>query len=602
MTNTYRSSLIRFVSGIWKMNLVKKVIVGYIFIVFIPNIAFGILFYIQYNNRMVKDYIAQKQNFIAQSINYLQYDLTRVSGSYKLYQVNSSFIEYLSAFPSTEGEYVFSFLKDIRPLFNYMYTSTPFIYNITVYKNNPKVFKIGDEIKNLDSETNFPVDIDSISLVRGIWKYTSTGISDLPQFTYYQVIFDSHYNKKLGILTVTTNNSMLNDFINTLQIASLSSADFLLLTDDHKILYQPANNQFSITEEEVQRLVPDRSFNKVTSLNGKRVIISGAEIDNLGTYLLIIEDRDIVFKDENIRISFFVFALFFMLLLLTVLYFFISYKVTLRITGLAHHMKNVGKDNLSEYNSHKHSFDEIEILIDSYNLMILRINDLVVRVHQEEIMRREAAYLALQAQIKPHFLYGTLETIRMLAEINNDSEVAKIAYSLGKLMRYTLTQNKSVRLMDEIENVVDYMQIFKARMEDKMEFSVVYDDLVAAQFFCPQFLLQPLVENSIQHGISKKTGLGVVQIHIADEGEFIVVEVKDNGIGIPPDKLVSINDMLENKLDIRNFQSDTSGFALFNIKERIKAFYGQDSSILLQSCYGKGTTCTLKLMKRKTNS
>ena len=264
-------------------------------------------------------------------------------------------------------------------------------------------------------------------------------------------------------------------------------------------------------------------------------------------------------------------------------------------------MKGVSGDNLTEYVSNPYT-DEIGYLIASYNTMIQHIKDLIVKVQQEEIMRREAAYKALQAQIKPHFLYGTLETIRMLAKTNNDYEVEEIAFSLGKMMRYALATNDHVYLKDEIENIKAYLQIYKVRMEETFEFYIENDDpAVTNEFPCPQFILQPIVENSIKHGIRKVSGIGVIKIRIINEDRFVLITIKDNGIGILADRLQTINRMLEDSLDINEFRMDNNGYALYNIKERIRSFYGKESYILLQSWQGRGTLCTLKLMKRMTD-
>lgn len=559
------------------------------------------LFYTQYINKMKNEYIERKQQFIGQSINYLQYDLLRVSGSNKLFQTNSNFIEYLSAYPSDKGEYVYSYLKYIRPLFNYAYSSVPFISNITIYTNNPKILTIGNEIIDQNKATDFPTEIENVKPANGIWKSSASDISTLPQYTYYQPIFDNNYYKKLGVLAITVNSSLLNDFLLTLNSNSQdSSSIFLIENDSSRLLFRSENNGLSLSQEEIMLYIPEQSpnFYKIIDFDGKHIILNVMKISNLNAYLVIMEDTGIAFESEYRNIKLLIALLVALLLVLTAIYYSFSINITLRVVRLAHHMKGVSGDNLTEYVSN-HSTDEIGYLISSYNTMMQHIKDLVIKVQQEEIIRREAAYKALQAQIKPHFLYGTLETIRMLAKTNNDGEVEEIVFLLGKMMRYTLATNDHVFLKNEIENVRAYLQIYKARMEENLEFYIENDDPAATnEFPCPQFILQPIVENSIKHGIRKISGIGVIQIRITNEDRFVLITVKDNGIGIPVDRLQYINRMLEDTLDINEFKMDNSGFALYNVKERIKSFFGKESYISLQNCEGRGTLCTLKLMKR----
>lgn len=600
MISKIKKCFIKILSNYLNLNLTKKVIFGYVFVVFIPSVTLGLFVYAQYVNEMRNKYIERKQQLIEQSVHYLQYDLMRVSGSYKLFQTNSNFIEYLSAYPLDVGEYVYSYLKYIRPLSNYLYASVPFVSDVKIYTNNPDVFTVGTEIIDQSEASDLPEELDNIIPPNGIWRATSTDISVLPQYTYYQNIYDNNYYKKLGVMAVSVNSGLIKNFLGTLNYNEQDSSSIYLITDDRSILFQSVKNGLSLSQEDVMRYVSEFSpnFYKIINLNGRHVNLNVMKISELNEYLVLIEDTGIVFKGEYKKITMLVAILIVLLFVLTAIYYMFSLNITTRVSKLAHHMKSVGEDNLAEFSGNT-SKDEIGYLISSYNSMIRRIKDLIIKVQQEEIMRREAAYRALQAQIKPHFLYGTLETIRMLAKTNNDNEVEEIAFSLGKVMRYALATSDHVFLKNEIDNVRAYLQIYKARLEENLQFSIENDDpSVINDFPCPQFILQPIVENSIKHGIRKISGIGIIRLKITDEGRYILITVEDNGIGITSERLQCINRMLEDDLDINDFKMDSGGFALYNIKERIKSFYGNESCIKLQSWQGRGTICTLKLMKK----
>jgi len=232
--------------------------------------------------------------------------------------------------------------------------------------------------------------------------------------------------------------------------------------------------------------------------------------------------------------------------------------------------------------------------------MIVRIKELILNVHRTELLRKEAAYAALQAQIKPHFLYGTLESIRMLAESNNDGDVSNAVYNFGRLIRYSLlSDKKEVFLADELEYVKNYLEIHKLRMGDRLDYRFeVNIDPKALK--CPPFILQPLVENSIMHGIYGSRNKGLIELSVNEKDNCVTISVYDNGVGVSKSKLKTIRDMLENRLEIKEFQTDISGFGLYNISERIKAYYGNGSMLTFSSTQGEGTELTLFLHKPKS--
>lgn len=167
-------------------------------------------------------------------------------------------------------------------------------------------------------------------------------------------------------------------------------------------------------------------------------------------------------------------------------------------------MRRVGPDWLGHSYTGPVGKDEFGYLISNYNAMIARIDELVNRVQKVEILKKDAEFKMLQAQIQPHFLYNTLETMRMLARANDDSTVSEMAYSLGSLMRYSLSRKDNTTIGEEWEYLRQYLAIHKIRMPDlQIEWE---KDEAATSIPCPRFILQPLVENSILHGFSKRRG------------------------------------------------------------------------------------------------
>lgn len=147
----------------------------------------------------------------------------------------------------------------------------------------------------------------------------------------------------------------------------------------------------------------------------------------------------------------------------------------------------------------------------------------------------------------------------MMAEIKGETEVAEICYAFGKFMRYSLSShNMETSLGEELENIEHFIKIHKLRLGDRFAVDVEKDSGIES-FRCPRFILQPIVENAVVHGISKIRGQGLLTIRIRDRGELVEVAVSDNGRGVPEARLATIHAMLQNKTDIRDFQSEPSG-------------------------------------------
>lgn len=245
--------------------------------------------------------------------------------------------------------------------------------------------------------------------------------------------------------------------------------------------------------------------------------------------------------------------------------------------------------------------DEIGFLTATYNSMVSRMDELINNVHRAELRNKEAAYKVLQAQIKPHFLYNTLETIRMVAISNNDQEAAKLAFWFGKLMRYSLSSNQDQTLLSmEFEIAVFYLNIHKMRLQDRLTYSI---DLKADadRIACPRFILQPILENVIVHSVSSTLRPIHIDIQAIETSDDIRITVTDNGNGIPPDRLRAIQARLVSTPDDAEDRTG-GGVGLVNVNERIKSFFGDRSRIDIASEDGKGTTLCMIMTKREVSA
>ncbi len=237
--------------------------------------------------------------------------------------------------------------------------------------------------------------------------------------------------------------------------------------------------------------------------------------------------------------------------------------------------------------------DEIGELTESFNYMLEEINTLIRQVYQEKIAQKNAEVQALQAQINPHFLYNTLDSINWMLIDREEYDISDIILSLAGLMRYSIEdENAFVPLEKEIGYVLCYLKIQKNRLEERLEYFVeAEENLTDAQV--PKLILQPIVENAITHGIEPRNQKGDIRITIKDLGDEMLISVEDNGIGMTPEQLKHLKEEMP---DIE--KEGHTGIGIRNVDRRIRLHYGEPYGIAIESAYGKGTIVSLRIPKK----
>lgn len=212
--------------------------------------------------------------------------------------------------------------------------------------------------------------------------------------------------------------------------------------------------------------------------------------------------------------------------------FFLSDSVTKPIRKLSQIMKKVGKGDF-EVRSGYRSKDEIGILSENFDMMVERINTLIYKVYEEELLKQRSELKFLKLQINPHFLYNTLDTINWAARFHGMPDVAKLAKALGDMMREAINGEDFILLEKEIQNINNYLTIQKYRYADRFTVRIEIKP-EAYSVRIPKLTLQPLIENSIVHGIEMKVGPGMILIEGDIHNDTLLLTVTDNGTGIPP--------------------------------------------------------------------
>ena len=287
------------------------------------------------------------------------------------------------------------------------------------------------------------------------------------------------------------------------------------------------------------------------------------------------------------------FSLFFILSLLIIVLF--TSVFSRRITLLSEKMHAVaggnfnveitdtGKDEIAQL------YTDLEQMIHSMQKMLDDVYQAKIQNEEFKFVQMEAEFKALASQINPHFLYNTLETIRMKAFCNNDKETADLVKKLGKFMRRCLEiKNGEVTLRSELEFTNGYLELQSARFGDRVSYSIYSE--VSKDYMILPLVIQPVVENAFVHGIESCKDNGHIDIRVYYSGDNVIIDVKDNGVGMNDEKLHELEEKLR-----RNDTSSGKSIGLTNVNKRIKMYHGDRYGLTIQTKEGGGTLIRITL-------
>ena len=229
---------------------------------------------------------------------------------------------------------------------------------------------------------------------------------------------------------------------------------------------------------------------------------------------------------------------------------------------------------------------EVQELSESFSHMVVKIQHLMEMVRREEINLRKTELKALQAQINPHFLYNTLDSIAWMCEQGRNDEAVQMVNALAQLFRISISRgHELIPIRSELRHAESYLKIQKHRY--KNQFSYRFDvDESCLDFLCNKITLQPIIENAIYHGINGLVDEGEIVITLRADGSDVVFTVADNGVGMEEEQIQAI---------LRKERSDHTGIGIKNVNDRLKIYFGEGYGITIDSEPDVGTTVTIRM-------
>ncbi len=417
-----------------------------------------------------------------------------------------------------------------------------------------------------------------------------------PCITFVRKINSIRQNKPLGVLIVDIPYSKINKLFTPLQ---LNKEDNIYVIDSSSnIIFKSLNTQFEQKEAvflNYQYFGKESSGKEIQYIGDERVLIAHSYA-NVGWQVVSIDRmKDLISILNNLRNRAVILILLALLLGLLLAYLF-SFRLTKDISFLQKKMKDFREGNLNNYINWSRK-DEIGSLAQSYNEMIKRIDDLINQNYVIALKEKDSKFYALQAQINPHFLYNTLDSISSIALLQHVPIIYDLSKKLSDSFRYCISsRNPKVLLAEELNHIESYLAILNIRYGDK--FNIIWDiDPQTLSFKVLRLTIQPLVENAIYHGLEMKIGKGLLQISSKIKGEFHVINIIDDGLGIEGKLLAEIQEellMVKNNKSTEELVNKTIKIGLLNVQERICLHYGNKYGIDIDS-NSSGTRVTITL-------
>ncbi len=401
-------------------------------------------------------------------------------------------------------------------------------------------------------------------------------------FSLAKAVTDPETGKTLGVVLFDLRHDILKDSISSITIGENG---FVFVTDaEGNIIYTPLND--IVYRVNPQWLTAGDAIFPVT-IRGAEYQIHVKSSPYTGWKTVGVFALEEVMGNVNSMLVMLIVAMVVSIVIISLVALPLSNSVTKPLLKLQRLMKQAESGDLSvHFNTQYH--DEIGELGNSFNHMLSRIDELIHQVYEEQRHKRDAEMKSLQEQIKPHFLYNTLDTISWMAREYEAADIVRLVDALTSMYRIGLSQGRDViSVEEEIRHVSNYLYIQEIRYKSKLKYRIETDP-ATLNAEVPKLILQPLVENAIYHGIKKKRGGGTVVILSERKGDHIRLTVQDDGAGMDAAQLAILRMGLVE-------EDRQPSFGLFYVKERIRLYYGTDYSIEVYSAPEEGTSVTISL-------
>lgn len=485
--------------------------------------------------------------------------------------MSASIVEYLTM-EESEDATVIQTKRDIQEYLRSMCSYKTYLQGMSIYGFNERSVSFGIAMTSselMEQEWYEELSKKEFELTF-LPPHYSTNTRRMPKssevFSIIRPI--KHKGQNIGIVVADIKSSILEDMFDV--NSSNGHNIYVVNSKTEEIIYQPEYGQESIIYEALKQ---DMTRNQeITFIDNKEAYLAVYETSSYTPWTAVgtVKEKDIIsgFSLVNDKMLWWLGiygALF------VVLAFVSTYFIAKDLRRLTAAVANISSENM-ELRVEIKSNDEIGILYQQIGGMLQRMKELIRNIKNTEKEKRKSEIKMLEAQINPHFLHNTLNTIKFLASMQGIQNIQKVCIALSDILHINLDQRKFIKLSEEMDYLLNYLQIQEYRYASKIIYKISVDEEVK-NYFIPKLLLQPIVENSLKYGIGPMDGQGILQINIYQEGHFIKITVRDNG-----------GKFNSNLLRDNQYHADGSNhIGLSNIIARMGLLFGESSTLKIYS-------------------
>lgn len=590
------------------MSLRFKLFSAFVVFIIIPLFVLGIAAYVFISDMIEKKYSQQTEltlralsenvNFILREMNkvtdstiaskalqelwtkreYADSDLSRADYFLELNQIQRDFRDLLINHPSVSYAFMYTFKEDrFIPIYSKTsFTALPF----EDFRRQP----IYREVMERAGEPKWV----------GPYEYPDLTGYD-PVFTQIRVVKDIATLKDQGILLVQVKNSGLESLFRYYRFNQEKyDARFFIVNDAGLVLFDSNDDLNGQNLNRYTNGLPldGRYHSKRSSFSGEDSVISGMSLGNENWHLVSVTSWSSL-STEIMQYARWVAVISGALVVLALVFllFFVN-RIVRTIIRTVRFMRRVENGEL-HIRIDESGNDELRLLGRGLNSLIERVSELLGRVKQEQEQKNRAEMLVLQAQIKPHFLFNTLESINVLAVQNEGKKVSQMVLRLANILRISFQGKEEIPLRQEVEHLQSYLEIQKFRFTDLFEYEI---DVPEALMNChiQKLTLQPLVENCIQHGFDGIRHTGLIRIRAEAAAGRLILTVEDNGVGIPNEALANFQYLSRDEASPLDGRRETReperrGLGVRSVADRIRIQYGKEYGLFICSSPEGGT-------------
>lgn len=401
----------------------------------------------------------------------------------------------------------------------------------------------------------------------------------------------------IGFIIIDVDDNIIKKFSDNVIIGK--SGFFYVADNKGNAIFLPskaANHTKWLENKYIASIIENKNKDYVDSSEGKPEFIVTSPSTSTGWNIVgVVPLQEIVEEANSIR-QLIIISVMLSIVFAITLHFFVSTRLTRPVRILKNKMQ-LAASGFLEAKVVLTGTDEISDLGSSFNIMIGKIRMLLDQSIKEQQEIKKSELRALQAQINPHFLYNTLDSILWLAQSEKKDQVVQMVMALSKLFRISLSKGKDwITFETEIEHLQSYLTIQQMRYRDILDYEIAIDSSLNSLLIL-KMTLQPIVENALYHGLKNKRGKGLIRItaKIEDDDNFLIV-VEDNGKGITEERLQQLRkDLMEPQTPKETGNEVSGGFGLHNVHRRIRLYYGEAYGVQIDSMAGEGTIVSIRI-------